>query len=74
MIQRTQSAAFLGGAYVFPGGAIDKTDSEPRILKRTLDVTAEEADARLGAPGALAHYVAAIRECKWIFSPAKPKG
>ena len=23
MLQRTQSAAFLGGAYVFPGGALD---------------------------------------------------
>jgi len=23
MIQRAKSAAFLGGAYVFPGGALD---------------------------------------------------
>ena len=62
MIQRTQSAAFLGGAYVFPGGAIDKADSDPRILKRTLGVTPEHANARLAVPNGLAYYVAAIRE------------
>src|SRR5205814_8923635 len=27
MIQRAKSAAFLGGAYVFPGGALDAADS-----------------------------------------------
>src|SRR3954447_12623120 len=62
MIQRTQSAAFLGGAYVFPGGAIDALDSDPRVLKRVLGVTPEAADARLKVPNALAYYVAAIRE------------
>jgi len=28
MIQRAKSAAFLGGAYVFPGGALDAADSD----------------------------------------------
>jgi glyoxylase-like metal-dependent hydrolase (beta-lactamase superfamily II)/8-oxo-dGTP pyrophosphatase MutT (NUDIX family) len=62
MIQRTQSAAFLGGAYVFPGGAIDALDSDPRVLKRMLGVTPEAADARLQVSNGLAYYVAAIRE------------
>jgi len=62
MIQRTQSAAFLGGAYVFPGGAIDAADSDARVLKRVVGLTAEAADARLKVPNALAYYVAAIRE------------
>ena len=34
MLQRTQSAVFLGGAYVFPGGSLDEWDADPRILKR----------------------------------------
>ncbi len=64
MIQRTPSAAFLGGAYVFPGGAIDSQDSDERVLKRIVGMTAEGADARLGvASGGLSYFVAAIREC-----------
>src|SRR5258705_1716855 len=64
MIQRTQSAAFLGGAYVFPGGALDAQDADARILKRIVGLTPEQADTRLKLPsGAIAYYVAAIREC-----------
>src|SRR4051812_47610398 len=64
MIQRTQSAAFLGGAYVFPGGSLDPQDSDPRVLKRVVGIAAEKADVRLGVPsGALPYHVAAIREC-----------
>ena len=47
MLQRTQSAAFLGGAYVFPGGALDAADNEPRILRRVVGLTDAEASARL---------------------------
>src|SRR5436190_19761554 len=63
MIQRTQSAAFLGGAYVFPGGAVDPQDTDPRVLKRILNLSEEKANARLSlASGGLGYYVAAIRE------------
>ncbi len=64
MLQRTQSAAFLGGAYVFPGGSLDAQDSDPRLAARIRGRTPEQANARLGlAEGALAYYVAALREC-----------
>ena len=64
MLQRTQNAAFLGGAYVFPGGSLDPQDAEPRLLKRVLGLTDAEASTRLSLPaGGLAYYVAAIREC-----------
>jgi glyoxylase-like metal-dependent hydrolase (beta-lactamase superfamily II)/8-oxo-dGTP pyrophosphatase MutT (NUDIX family) len=64
MLQRTHSAAFLGGAYVFPGGSLDPQDSDSRLLKRVLGRTAEEANARLGVQaGGLGYYVAAVREC-----------
>jgi glyoxylase-like metal-dependent hydrolase (beta-lactamase superfamily II)/8-oxo-dGTP pyrophosphatase MutT (NUDIX family) len=62
MIQRAQNAAFLGGAYVFPGGAIDAADSDPRVLKRIVGLAPEAANARLNVPNGLAYYVAAIRE------------
>jgi glyoxylase-like metal-dependent hydrolase (beta-lactamase superfamily II)/8-oxo-dGTP pyrophosphatase MutT (NUDIX family) len=61
MLQRTQSAAFLGGAYVFPGGSLDASDAAPR---RVLGLTEAQANQRLGlARGAIAYYVAAVREC-----------
>ena len=54
MLQRTQNAAFLGGAYVFPGGALDESDADPRILKRI------RGEAKIPpAP----YWVAAVREC-----------
>jgi glyoxylase-like metal-dependent hydrolase (beta-lactamase superfamily II)/8-oxo-dGTP pyrophosphatase MutT (NUDIX family) len=54
MLQRTQSAAFLGGAYVFPGGSLDESDADPRILKRV------RGEAKVPpAP----YWVAAVREC-----------
>lgn len=64
MLQRTRSAAFLGGAYVFPGGALDQEDSNPVFLKRILGITETKANARLNLPkSALPYYIAAVREC-----------
>ena len=64
MLQRTQSAAFLGGAYVFPGGSLDATDADQPAARRVLGLTDEQASARLGiASGGLAYYICAIREC-----------
>ena len=54
MLQRTQSAVFLGGAYVFPGGSLDEADADPRILKR-LHGAAQVPPAP--------YWVAAVREC-----------
>jgi glyoxylase-like metal-dependent hydrolase (beta-lactamase superfamily II)/8-oxo-dGTP pyrophosphatase MutT (NUDIX family) len=55
MLQRTKSAAFLGGAYVFPGGALDTADTDPRLVQRVRDLPA-------GDPP-VAYWIAAIREC-----------
>jgi glyoxylase-like metal-dependent hydrolase (beta-lactamase superfamily II)/8-oxo-dGTP pyrophosphatase MutT (NUDIX family) len=64
MIQRVQNAAFLGGAYVFPGGALDDTDADARSFRRVVGLTDVEASARLGLPQkGLAYWVAAMREC-----------
>jgi glyoxylase-like metal-dependent hydrolase (beta-lactamase superfamily II)/8-oxo-dGTP pyrophosphatase MutT (NUDIX family) len=61
MLQRTQTAAFLGGAYVFPGGSLDAAEA---AAARVVGLTEAQANARLGlVSGGLAYYVAAIREC-----------
>ena len=64
LLQRTRSAAFLAGAHVFPGGALDKADQDPRVLRRVHGLDDAEASARLGLDsGGLAYWVAAVREC-----------
>ncbi len=64
MLQRTASAAFLPGAYVFPGGALDPDDGEARAARRVRGLDDAQASARLGlASGGLAYWIAAAREC-----------
>ena len=61
LLQRTKNAVFLGGAYVFPGGALDAADGAAR---RVLGLSDAQASGRLKlASGGLAYYVAAVREC-----------
>jgi glyoxylase-like metal-dependent hydrolase (beta-lactamase superfamily II)/8-oxo-dGTP pyrophosphatase MutT (NUDIX family) len=61
MLQRVQTAAFLGGAYVFPGGSLDPED---RSSHRVTGLTEAQANERLKvSSGGLAYYVAAVREC-----------
>jgi glyoxylase-like metal-dependent hydrolase (beta-lactamase superfamily II)/8-oxo-dGTP pyrophosphatase MutT (NUDIX family) len=61
MLQRSRDAAFLGGAYVFPGGSLDASDADAR---RVLGLTEAQANQRLGlATGGIAYFVAAVREC-----------
>ena len=55
MLQRTQSAAFLGGAYVFAGGALDAGDDDGRIVARVRGLDEPNPP--------VAYWVAAIREC-----------
>jgi len=64
MLQRTSKAAFLPGAFVFPGGALDPDDSSDRAARRVRGLDDAQASARMGlASGGLAYWVAAAREC-----------
>ena len=64
MLQRTSKAAFLPGAFVFPGGALDPDDSSARAAPRMRGLDDAQASARMGLPsGGLAYWVAAAREC-----------
>jgi 8-oxo-dGTP pyrophosphatase MutT (NUDIX family) len=63
MLLRTVRSDFNAGAYVFPGGAVDRGDAgAAQRLCSGLDDA--QASARLGLTGGgLAFYLAAIREC-----------
>ena len=57
--------AFAADMHVFPGGAVDPGDVDPRLVARSA-ITPNDARSSLGgdiaAPEALARYVAALRE------------
>jgi len=64
MLQRTSTAAFLPGAFVFPGGALDPDDASKRAAQRVRGLDDAQASARMGlASGGLAYWMAAAREC-----------
>ncbi|MDF2732977.1 MAG: hypothetical protein K0S92_1611 [Desertimonas sp.] len=64
MVRRAVAAAFAGGIYVFPGGAVDAADRTPEIGALVSGLDDVAASQRLGVPsGGLAYWVAAIREC-----------
>lgn len=64
MMQRTHGADFNAGAFVFPGGAVDRADSSAASAACCTGLDDAQASRRLGLKeGGLAYWVAAIREC-----------
>src|SRR4051795_11500729 len=63
MLRRNLKSDFVGGAYVFPGGAVDPEDRHENLEPVCVGRTDADASARLGIErGGLAFWVAAIRE------------
>jgi 8-oxo-dGTP pyrophosphatase MutT (NUDIX family) len=63
MLRRNLNADWVGGAYVFPGGAVDDGDRAPAVLARCRDRTDADASTRLGVSGGgLGYWVAGVRE------------
>jgi 8-oxo-dGTP pyrophosphatase MutT (NUDIX family) len=63
MVRRSLESDFVGGAYVFPGGALDPSDGSGAEAFCG-GLSDEAASAILGiAEGGLAYWVAALREC-----------
>src|ERR687885_1655685 len=62
MVQRTPKARFMGGAWVFPGGAVDAGEGEGDAAHRAAAVreAREEAGIELPGPDAL------VRFSRWI--------
>jgi len=64
LAKRTHLANFAGGAYVFPGGAVDQSDSAPELAAFASGIDDAQASKRLGIEqGGLGYWIAAIREC-----------
>jgi 8-oxo-dGTP pyrophosphatase MutT (NUDIX family) len=65
MLRRSPRSDFVGGAYVFPGGAVDEADRHSDLEPICEGRTDAEASRALGLEppeGGLAFWVAAIRE------------
>jgi len=69
LLQRNPEARFMGGAWVFPGGAVhaeDEADDIPGPVAAALRETEEESGLRLAGPGEL------VPSSRWI-TPAQVK-
>ena len=63
MLRRNLNSDFVGGAYVFPGGAVDPEDRGDDLEAICVGRSDADASRRLGIDaGGLAFWVAAIRE------------
>lgn len=64
MMQRSMKADFMPGAYVFPGGGIEREDSDPELFALCSGLDDEAASRLLRVErGGLCYWVGAIREC-----------
>jgi 8-oxo-dGTP pyrophosphatase MutT (NUDIX family) len=64
MLRRNLNSDFVGGAYVFPGGAVDEADRHADLEAICEGRSDDQASILLGVDkGGLAYWVAAIREC-----------
>lgn len=64
MLERNIKSEFVSGAYVFPGGAVDKHDSEQVLEEICIGFNDRWASEQTGmTTGGLGFWVAAIREC-----------
>ncbi len=78
LVQRTPKAKFMGGAWVFPGGSVDKSETHRTAAVREVE---EEVGIALSDPEALvpfAHWITpeevSIRFDTWFFLAAAPDG
>ena len=83
LVQRNPEATFMGGAWVFPGGAVDKSEGSGEDSLRAAGVRelGEEAGIALAGPDELIPYSrwitpaqVKIRFDTWFFLAALPDG
>jgi 8-oxo-dGTP pyrophosphatase MutT (NUDIX family) len=78
MVQRTPRARFMGGAWVFPGGAVDASEGHRAAAVREVQ---EEAGLTLPDPAALVPFArwitppeVTVRFDTWFFLARAPEG
>jgi 8-oxo-dGTP pyrophosphatase MutT (NUDIX family) len=64
LVKRTEKARFMGGVWVFPGGAVDEGDGEAAHRAAAARELSEEAAVTIADPGALVEF------SRWI-TPAE---
>jgi 8-oxo-dGTP pyrophosphatase MutT (NUDIX family) len=85
LVRRNPASRFMGGAWVFPGGAVDRADAEgvgaAAFRAAAVRELAEEAGISLTDPGALVHFSrwitppqVTIRFDTWFFLAPAPDG
>jgi 8-oxo-dGTP pyrophosphatase MutT (NUDIX family) len=83
LLKRTPKARFMGGVWVFPGGAVDRTEGDDDAALRTAAVREldEEAGIRLDDPSALVPFSRWITPAEvrtrfdtWFFLATAPEG
>jgi 8-oxo-dGTP pyrophosphatase MutT (NUDIX family) len=83
LVKRNPAARFMGGVWVFPGGAVDRHEGEGDAALRTaaLRELDEEAGVRLDAPEALVPFSRWITPAEvktrfdtWFFLAPAPEG
>jgi 8-oxo-dGTP pyrophosphatase MutT (NUDIX family) len=83
LVRRNPGARFMGGAWVFPGGAVDRGEGEGQSALRAAAVRelAEEAGIQLSEPGELVPFSrwitpaeVKIRFDTWFYLAAVPAG
>ncbi len=67
LVRRNRKSGFVPGAWVFPGGRVDKEDADPALVALVDGLEPGRAEERLelpaqAAPPAIAYVLAAIRE------------
>src|SRR3954447_14475424 len=80
LVQRTPKARFMGGAWVFPGGSVDKADLDGHRAAAVRELR-EEAGLVIGDPTALVPFArwitppeVSIRFDTWFFLARAPEG
>ena len=65
LVRRHDASAFMGGNYVYPGGAVDPADQSPDVLPFCRGLSPEETSEILGVSHpeeSVAYWIASIRE------------